>query len=32
LLRQAIAQRLAFLAWVGWLAVAAWAWPAKSTV
>ncbi|RBB30040.1 DUF998 domain-containing protein, partial [Xanthomonas oryzae pv. oryzae] len=24
--------RLAFLAWVGWLAVAAWAWPAKSTV
>ncbi|RBD01966.1 DUF998 domain-containing protein, partial [Xanthomonas oryzae pv. oryzae] len=22
----------AFLAWVGWLAVAAWAWPAKSTV
>ncbi|RBC14831.1 DUF998 domain-containing protein, partial [Xanthomonas oryzae pv. oryzae] len=27
-----IAQRLAFLAWVGWLAVAAWAWPAKSTV
>ncbi|OAX87346.1 hypothetical protein A7D16_16180 [Xanthomonas nasturtii] len=30
LLRQAIAQRLAFLAWVGWLAVAAWAWPAKS--
>ncbi|AOD16629.1 DUF998 domain-containing protein [Xanthomonas fragariae] len=29
LLGQAIAQRLAFLAWVGWLAVAAWAWPAK---
>lgn len=30
LLPQAIAQRLAFLAWVGWLAVAAWAWPARS--
>jgi len=30
LLRQAIAQRLAFLVWVGWLAVAAWAWPARS--
>ncbi|MCC4615572.1 DUF998 domain-containing protein [Xanthomonas campestris pv. asclepiadis] len=29
LLRQAIAQRLAFLAWVGWLAVAAWRWPAR---
>ncbi|NHF67630.1 DUF998 domain-containing protein [Xanthomonas hortorum] len=29
LLRQAIAQRVAFLAWVGWLAVAGWSWPAK---
>ncbi|NIJ79779.1 DUF998 domain-containing protein [Xanthomonas cannabis] len=32
LLRQAIAQRLAFLAWVGWLALAAWSWPAKPPV
>ncbi|WOB49906.1 DUF998 domain-containing protein [Xanthomonas hydrangeae] len=30
LLRQAIAQRVAFLAWVGWLAVAGWSWPAKA--
>lgn len=29
LMRQAIAQRLAFLAWVGWLAVAGWSWPQK---
>ncbi len=29
LVRQAIAQRLAFLAWVGWLAVAGWIWPPK---
>ncbi len=29
LLRQAISQRVAFLAWVGWLAVAGWSWPAK---
>lgn len=28
LLRQAVAQRVAFLAWVGWLAVAGWSWPA----
>ncbi|MFC7519193.1 DUF998 domain-containing protein [Xanthomonas populi] len=32
LLRQAIAQRVAFLAWVGWLAVAGWSWPAKPAV
>ncbi|CAD0319510.1 DUF998 domain-containing protein [Xanthomonas hortorum] len=32
LLRQAIAQRVAFLAWVGWLAVASWSWPAKPAI
>lgn len=30
LLPQAIAQRVAFLGWVGWLALAAWCWPAKA--
>ncbi|MEQ7821565.1 DUF998 domain-containing protein [Xanthomonas hortorum pv. hederae] len=32
LLRQTIAQRVAFLAWVGWLAVAGWRWPAKPAI